>query len=124
MHNLWYRCAFASAAFFCSKNSRADGQGLVGIDEESVAEAVRRRVWKMFVNLFSNFRFEALEDEVECPMMLFSTIVSRLEFIFSRREGSPLGDAVSVDGDCSGSTCRKDMWRSLHFLVTDGRTEG
>ena len=55
--------------------------------------------------------------------MLFSTIVSKLEFIFSRREGS-LEVAVSVGGGFSGSTWRKVMWRSLHVLVTDGRTDG
>ena len=49
---------------YFAQNSRADGQGSVGIDDESVAEAVRRRVWKILVNLFSNLRLDELDAKV------------------------------------------------------------
>ena len=108
--------------FFCSKHYRAEGHGSDGMEDESVADAVKRSVWKMAMSLFSNFRFDADDDVVPCPIMLCSTMVSRLEFIFSSSDGSLVNVAFCVG--FTGSVWRKVICKSFHFETTDGRTDG
>jgi len=87
MFNLWKMNAFASAAFFCSKNDLDDSDGSVGMLSELGADAVKTRVLNVSLSLFSNdFLLEGAA--VDCAMMLFATICSRLALIRSKTDGS------------------------------------
>ena len=93
---LMVEVCFCFGCIFLFKNSSAEGHGSDGMEDESVADAVKRSVWKMAMSLFSNFRFDADDDVVPCPIMLCSTMVSRLEFIFSSSDGSLVDVAFCV----------------------------
>ena len=52
MTSLWYKCPFASTAFFCLKNSRHSSDSSVGMSEELGADAVRMSVLAIWLRLF------------------------------------------------------------------------
>ena len=113
----------ASAAFFCSKNSLADGLGSDGISSEFGADAVKMRFLKMEVSLFSNVFLELELDGSEWDIILLSTIVSRFVFIFSQTDGFLVRSTLLFFGWVACFE-RYVRWSSDDFCTIAGRTDG
>jgi len=93
MASLWWSYFFASNGFFCSKNSREDAHGSVGIDELSAAESVSTSVWVRLLSLLSNF-FLLDADDAACAIIEFDTSWPRRAFIWSITFGGPLKSSI------------------------------
>ena len=89
--------ALASAAFFCSKKALEDSEGSVGMESKFFADAVRTRVLKVALHLFSNdFLFTGAA--FVCAMMLLESICSSFPFMLSKTDGLVVGFCVWGSG--------------------------
>ena len=120
MTSLWYRCPFASAAFFCSKNSRHSCDGSVGMVEALGADAVRIRVFAMWLRRFSKLFLLELSAEADLFMRFCSTScwIESAIFVIGLLSGS----SGAVGGD-DGAGSSRWPWSFEVASWMEGRTE-
>ena len=120
MTSLWYKCPFASAAFFCSKNSRHSSDGSVGMSEALGADAVRMSVLAIWLRRFSKLFLLDPEPAEDWSMSFCSTSCLMESAILLM---GLVSESVDAFGDSNGGGSTRYSWSFLVACWMEDLTE-